>query len=305
MRVQYCSTERLAIVSAFSHGNAMRNIILSFTIFFLLGSRGSAQTTEHQRTGVQGHENWRFMAGISVDLIDVGGMEGGEEGSLEIDPSVSFEVLYKQRLALSVELPIIARLALGNHDSSSSPVSAVALGDPSIAISFAFRASDWRLGAELSYTHPSGIWNDYEARERRIASGSGYRKLGAAISALRYMDPLVAGLVLSVERSFDRKEYHGSGSRPCVLAASLFATEALNAVVAISGGFSQRLAWPRQLNGLAVDDGLSFSLSGKLSILFSEGGGTTSFALSRLLSEFSSPIVLTIGYSLMLNGKGG
>lgn len=281
----------------------MRNIVVCFAILCLLGSRGSAQTTEHQRTGVQGDEYWQFMAGISVDLIDAGGIESGEEGAIEIDPSLNFEVLFKQRLALSVELPMVARLDLGSRASLPSPVSTVALGDPSLALSCTFRASDWRLGADLSYTHPMGIWNDYEARERNLASGSGYRKLGATLSAVRYMDPLVAGLAVNAESSFDRKEFYGSGSRPCVLTASIFATEALNAVVAISGGLSQRLAWPRRLNGLAVDEALSLSLSGKLSILFSEGAGTTSFALSRLLSEFASPVVFTMGYSLMLNGK--
>ena len=278
----------------------MRKIVVCLAILCLLGSRGSAQTTEHQRTGVQGDGNLLFVAGISVDLTDVSDRYSGEEGVLEIDPSFGFEVIFKQCLALSVELPMVARLDWGSRDS---PVSAVALGDPSMALSCTFRSSDWRLGAELSYTHPMGIWNDYEARERNLASGSGYRKLGATLSAVRYMDPLVAGLAVNAESSFDRKECCGSGSRPCVLTVSFFATEALNAVVAISGGLSQRIAWPRHLNGLAVDEGLSFSLSGKLSVLFSEGAGTTSFALSRLLSEFASPVVFTIGYSLELSGK--
>ena len=269
----------------------------------LLGSQGGAQTAEHQRTGVESTDSWLFIAGMSIDLIDAIEPDSGEAAALEIDPSFTLEALYNQRFGLSVELPIIARLALGSSDSPVSPGSVAVFGDPSMALSCTFRINDWRLGAELSYTHPSGIWNDYEARERKIASGSGYRKLGATLSAVRYMDPLVAGFAISAESLFDRKEKYGSIMKPLVLTASIFATEALNNIVAISSGLSERLAWPRCDNGLPGGEGFSHSLSGKLSIIFSEGAKTLSFGLSKLLSEVASPVVFTIGYSLMLSGK--
>jgi hypothetical protein len=148
-----------------------------------------------------------------------------------------------------------------------------------------------------------GIWNDYEAKERKIASGSGYRKLGAALSAVRYMDPMVAGFAVNAESFFDREEQSGSGSSPLVLTASIFVTEALNSIVALSGGLSQRMAWPPRVNGLPIGEGFSHSLSGKLSIIFSEGRDMTSFGLSKLLSEASTPVIFTLGYSRRLSGK--
>ena len=292
------STGLSAAPMVFHPGEAMTRIVLCFSILLIIGLHPEAQTTEHQRTGVESDENWLLMVGMSIDMIDV-------DSALEIDTSFTFEALYRQRFGLSIDLPMAARLALDSSDSIASSGSAAALGDPSLSFSCTFRASDWRLGTELSYTHPSGIWNYYEARERKIASGSGYRKLGAAFSAVRYMDPLVAGFAMNAESLFDRKEQYGSGSSPLVLTASIFATEALNSIVAISGGLSQRMAWPPRVNGLPVAEGLSHSLSGKLSIIFSEGRDMMSIGLSKLLSEAASPVIFTLGYSLRLSGEEG
>ncbi|MDP2790536.1 MAG: hypothetical protein Q8O15_02135 [Rectinemataceae bacterium] len=273
-------------------------------IFFLCGRQAATQSATHQRTGVQSDDNWQFMAGLSIDMVAAGGMEDGEGEVLELDPSLSFEALYKQIIGVSVELPVIARLGLSGPDSTGSS-HAAALGDPSIAISCTFRAGDWRLGTELTYCHPLGIWNDYEANEKNIASGSGYRRIGATLSAVRYLDPLVAGLAASAETLFDRREKSGSMSLPLVLTASIFVTEALNSNVAISGGLSQRLAWPRRLNGISIAEGYSHSLSGKLSIHFSEGAGTASFGLAKQLSDSLSPVVFSLEYSLRLGDKEG
>ncbi|PKL07311.1 MAG: hypothetical protein CVV53_00200 [Spirochaetae bacterium HGW-Spirochaetae-9] len=271
-------------------------------MFFLFGQQTASQSAQHQRTGVQSDQAWQFMAGLSIDMVAAAGMEDGE--ALELDPSITFEALYKQSIGVSVELPVIARLSLSSLNSPGS-AHAAAFGDPSMAVAYTFRAGDWRLGTELCYTHPLGIWNDYEANEKNIASGSGYRKLGATLSAVRYLDPLVAGFAASVDTLYDRREKSGSMSLPLVLTASIFATEALNSIVAISGGLSQRLAWPRCLNGISIAEGYSHSLSGKLAILFSEGAGTASFGLAKQLSDSVSPIVFSLGYSLRLGDKEG
>ncbi len=275
----------------------MRNVILCLAFLSILALRAEAQSSEHQRTGVQGDEDWLFITGISVDLIG--------SGSLEFDPSLALEMLYKQRFGLSIELPIVARFDLRDRLPLASRDFAAALGDPSFVLSASFRAKDWRLGVELSYTHPLGIWNKYESDEKRIVSGSGYRKFGASLSAVRYLDPLIAGFAASAETFFDRKELDASSSIPLALTASFFATEALNSIAAVSCGVSQRLVWPRRLDGFFLGDDVAYSLSGRVSIMFSEGRATTSFGLSKLLSETVSPIVVTFGYSLRLGEKGG
>ena len=299
MEERCCSTGRPAAGRDSSHAKTLRRKFAVTCILILIACRAEAQAANHQRIGVEGADPLILMAGISVETIGIGS-DGGT--ALEIDPSFTFEALYRQRLGLAVEVPIALKLAL---DRNTSPRIAAAIGDPSLSVSYTFRLDDWRLGAEFSYSHPLGIWNSYEADGKSIASGSGYRKIGVSCSSVRYMDPLIAGIAISADSYFGRKELHGSGYRPLVLTASLFAMEALNNVVALSGGLSQRLAWPRRSDESPAETSLSYSLSGKLSLVFTEGRETMSFGISRLLSEASSPIVFVLGFSLRLSGKEG
>ena len=263
----------------------------AFSLLFAL--RLEAQTANHQRTGVEGVEDFIFTAGVSFEMFDA----EFSGSSLEMDPSLSLELLYKQHFGLSIEAPAVIRLAL-NHEAL--PKIVAALGDPSIAAAYTFRAGDWRLSAELSYTHPLGIWDSREADAKRVISGSGYRRLGASFSAVRYFDPLVAGISIGADICVDREERFGTGSKPLLLTAGLFATEVLNDIVALSAAVSHRLAWPHFIDGILDEPGLAYSLSGKISLSFDENGRTLSIAVSKLLNETSSPIVFSMGFSIKL-----
>lgn len=268
-------------------------------ILLLLACRIGSQAVSHQRLGIEGAKNLLLMAGISIDMIGIG---NNAYASLEIDPSFTFEALYERRLGLSVEVPVVVRLPLAR---GVAPRFLASPGDPGLAISYTFRVNDWRLGAELSYVHPLGIWNSHEADEKRIVSGSGYRKLGASFSCVRYMDPLVAGFAISADSYFEREELSGTGSKPLVLTVSLFATEALNHVVALSSGLSQRLGWPSLMNGAPMENTFDYSISGKVSLVFTEGRRTVNLGISRLLSEITSPIVFNLEFTLRLSEKEG
>lgn len=275
----------------------MKQKLMAAALIFLCAGGLRAQTAGHQRTGVEGDENWVFAAGISIGAAEA---DYGGGPAIEIDPSFSLEILYKQRFGLSIEVPAVLWLALNRE---ASPRAAAAMGDPSVAAAYTFRLEDWRLGAELSYTYPLGVWDSCEARERRIVSGSGYRKLGAAFSAVRYLDPLVAGVEIGADTCLNRKEHFGTGAKPLILTASLFATEALNDVAALSAGLSQRLSWPGRGENSPYEAGPGYSLSGRISLVFDEHEKTLRLEVSKLLSDFASPLVFEMGFSLRLSGK--
>ncbi|MFA5853222.1 MAG: hypothetical protein WC820_10995 [Spirochaetales bacterium] len=264
---------------------------VALTLLFAL--RSEAQTASHQRIGVGGAEDFIFTAGVSVEILDA----EFNGSSLEMDPSFSLEFLYKQHFGLSVEAPAVMRLDLNRE---TLPNVVAALGDPSIAAAYTFRAGDWRLSAELSYTHPWGIWDSREAEAKRVISGSGYRKLGASFSAIRYFDPLVAGISIGADICVDREERFGIGSKPLLLTGGLFATEILNDIVALSAAVSQRLAWPHIVDGVPDEPSLAYSLSGNISLSFDENGRTLSIAVAKLLNETSAPIVFSMGFSIRL-----
>jgi hypothetical protein len=226
--------------------------------------------------------------------------DNAKTNAVEIDPTISLDLFFRRRFGLSFEVPALVWIATGRE---AVPRAVGALGDPEVTTSYTFRLSDWRLSAALSYTHPLGIWNYYEARERQIASGSGYPTLGASFSALRYLDPIVAGASLCGETCFARPERSGTSTRPLILTAKLFATEALNDVVALSASLSPKLTWPRYLNGVPDESGITYTLTGSASLVFSEKDHTVRIGVSKVVSDDSSPVTLDLGFSYTFRKK--
>ena len=270
--------------------------IISLILSFFCG-RLHAQTTTHQRLGVEAEDLFELSVGATTEMLrsDTRGSAG-----VELDPSVSIDFLFRQRFGLSIEAPASLWLALARD---AVPRVVGAIGDPSIVTSYTFRLSDWRLGVELSYSHPFGLWNPYQTAEKRIASGSGYRKLGAVISAIRYLDPLVAGIRVGADTCFPRVERSGTSTRPLILTMNLFATEALNGTVALSGSLGQKLFWPLLLNGVSSESGMNWSLSGSVSLIFSERERTLRLGISKLLSDYTSPVTFSMGVSYTFKKK--
>lgn len=256
-----------------------------------IGAPAFAQTTAHQRVGVEAKDSLEATVGTTLEVFR---SDTAKTNGVEIDPTISLDLFFRRRFGLSFEVPALVWIATGRE---AVPRAVGAVGDPEVTASYTFRLSDWRLSAALSYTHPLGIWNYYEARERQIASGSGYPKLGALFSAVRYLDPIVAGTSLRGETCFARPERSGTSTRPLILTSNLFATEALNDVVALSASLSPKLSWPRYLNGVPDESGIIYSLTGSASLVFSEKDHTLRVRVSKLLSDYSSPVAFDLGFS--------
>jgi hypothetical protein len=275
--------------------NIVRRVLSAMAAVALLSAIGApafAQTTAHQRVGVEAKDSLEATVGTTLEVFR---SDTAKTNGVEIDPTISLDLFFRRRFGLSFEVPALVWIATGRE---AVPRAVGAVGDPEVTASYTFRLSDWRLSAALSYTHPLGIWNYYEARERQIASGSGYPKLGALFSAVRYLDPIVAGTSLRGETCFARPERSGTSTRPLILTANLFATEALNDVVALSASLSPKLSWPRYLNGVPDESGIIYSLTRSASLVFSEKDHTLRVGVSKLLSDYSSPVAFDRGFPI-------
>jgi len=274
--------------------NIMRGFLSTAAVVVFLSAISvpvPAQATAHQRVGVEAKDSVEVSVGTMVEIFR---SDTTKTSAVEIDTTMSLDLLFRRRFGLSFEVPALVWIAT---EREAVPRAVCAVGDPEVTVSYTFRLSDWRMSAALSYTHPLGIWNSYEARERQIVSGSGYPKLGASFSAVRYLDPIVAGLSLRGETCFARPERSGTSTKPLILTANLFATEALNDVVALSASLAPKLSWPRFLNGVPDESGITYSLTGSTSLVFSEKDHTLRIGVSKLLSDYSSPVVLYLGFS--------
>ncbi len=254
-------------------------------ILFTAASMDQAftQTTMHQRVGVENKDIFGISAESAVAIYpsSINGISG-----VEIDHSLSLGFLYLRRFGITFDIPAVFFLGL---ERNSVPRAVGAAGDPSVSATYTFRLSDWRLSVGFSYTHPLGIWNRYEAAEKRILSGSGYSRLGATFSAVRFLDPLAIGTNLGADTCLARAELSGSSIAPLILTSGLFATEALNDIIAISAILTQRLAWPRYLDGVPDESGMTYYLFGSVSLVFNEENRTIRVGISKLLSDYASP----------------
>jgi len=251
----------------------------------------TAQASDHQRLSVQGRENLDLSIGASCSLRPQEGLGGS---GLELAPCLSLDLLLYRSVGLSLSCLFVAWVGTERY---ALPRAAASLGDPSAALSYTFRAADWRLGAEVSYSHPAGIWDSYEAQAKGIYSGSGYPTIGAAFSAVRYLDPIVAGLRLEADTGLARRERFSSSTKPLDLRVNLFATEALNASAALTVGLSNGLAWPAFHEGISDEPGLRYSLSGNAALVLRSAFSSLRIGISKGLSGSDSPASLDISYS--------
>lgn len=195
----------------------------------------------------------------------------------------------------AVEVPFAVRLDL----AAGAPKPAIAaLGDLGLSVGGSLRSGSWLLAAELSYSHPTGIWYGGQAEAAGIRSGGGYRTLGAGFSAVRQSDPLMLGVSMAAEVALPRRERFGSVPGPLSATLRLFATEALNGSVALSAGLSGGLELARDMAA-----SLDASFAGSVSLILSGTRGSFRIGASRLLSDPGAAVTLEIGCSRRLAGK--
>jgi hypothetical protein len=275
----------------------VRRFLLAAVFLAALSALLCAQVSEHQRTAVSANYDLRCTLGFSSVLYSITTDLGP---SLESDNGIEVELIIQEKFGISAVIPfvVIARLQKCENDSLL-----FALGDPSSSLYATGRIGDWQLSAKFGYTYPLGIWNSYQAAESKLASGSGYHRIAATVSALRYMDPLAAGFSINFEHCFGKPYRLGIGAIPLSMRLGLFATEALNSSAALSAGLHQQFSTAAEINGIPEQSTGMYSLSVSTSLLINRGQRSVSFGLSKSLSDLSSPAAFTMEAALTIKRR--
>ena len=247
-----------------------------------------AQAAEHQRTATAERNNLRCTLWYS-SVFHPTASDGSP--SLELDSALGIDLRFREKIGFSGSIPfsIITRPRKGFGNES-----AIALGDPTISMIVAGRTGDWQIWAQLGYSYPLGIWNPYRAEQFKLMSGSGYHRIEGSVSALRYMDPMAAGLSLGAEHCFGKSYRFGLGTIPLSVSLGVFATEALNGTAALSAGIYQRYSSAPEINGVPEEPAGKYSLSASVSLLLYRNQRSLSIGLSKSLSDLSSPAALRV-----------
>lgn len=269
----------------------MRPRAAAFVALVLCAAGLYGQPSSHERLGI-----------VSLPAIEISlessmriAFPDGAGDFLWLWPAASCDISVGGSFHAAVNLPFAARLDLA-ADARKRAVAA--LGDLSLSAGWNLRSGSWLLVAELSYAHPTGIWQDGQAEAAGIRSGGGRRTFGAGFSAVRQNDPLMLGVSLAAEASLPRRERFASVPGPFSATLRLFATEALNGSVAISAGLSGGLELAR---GRAAS--LDASCAGSVSLILSGPNGSFRIGASRLLSDPGAAATLEIGCSRRIAGK--
>lgn len=273
------------------------SVALWLILLFFVSNSSFSQNATYQRLGREQQDDLDLTLGFG---LSVSRSDSDYSTGIKCNPLLTVDLLYQKHFGFSFEFPYVAWISL-KHNAIPAAIGSV--GDPRFAVSYSLRLADWRLGTDLFYSHPLGIWNIYEAQEKKIVTGVGYPRLGSSISAIRYLDPIIAGVRISEETCFARSEQIGKVTKPLILTFDLFTAEALNDVVAFSINISNKLSWPRYVNGSPSEADLVYSLFGNLSLIFSEASHGIKIGVSKLLSDDKSPATFDFSISFTLHKK--
>lgn len=240
-----------------------------FLLSLALGAAAFPDVSGHERVSVERRSP--LALGLSADLAP------GPAPSA----CLGLELSYASRLGLGFELPLSAYL-----------------GPPRLFCNWSEVLGPWKLGAEAGFSFGLGATTAPADPSLRPAI---YPSLSLSLRALRFLDPLAAGLDLRLETCLSRPEAGGtSSSRPFGAELSLFVIEALNDRASLGLSLLQRLEGPRLVGGLPSGEAWAYALCPSLSLCLGGGDFLSSFSLS---GPGSGPVFsLGLAYTFRFEG---
>lgn len=258
-----------------------------------------AQTSEHQRIGVERLTDWELgfelgsgMTREAYDSIDY----------LFVESYASIDALVAKSWTASLYVPLSNQCAIGGDVQRTAMAG---LGDIEVTAGWTGRLADTRVSASLHVSIPTGEWNPYAAAEGRLVPGSGRWSVGTAFSASRILDPVVLGAVFSYDVGLSRVERFATSWRPGDMTLSLSVTEVLNDLVGYTLKATQRASLPEVRDGAYDPDSFSYAASASIELWYSDGDVSTRFGLTKSVTSIESPARLyaTLSYALRSEKK--
>lgn len=254
-----------------------------------------AQTSEHQRIGVERKTDWELgfelgsgMTAEAYDAVDY----------LFVDSYASIDMILGKRWVASLNVPLSSRFIIG--DGVQKPVTA-GIGDLELAAGWMDRIADTRVSAALRVVVPTGQWSDYAGAEGVLTPGSGRWSVGTALSASMILDPVVLGAAFAYDLGLPRAERYSTTWRPGDMSLSLSVTEVLNDRVGYSLKAAQSVALPELRDGTSRSDSFSYAASASIEFWYSDGDASARFGISKSVTspELPARLYAALSYALL------
>lgn len=254
-----------------------------------------AQTSEHQRIGVERKTVWEASVEAGSSFYDNVFQATDSFGA---DCYVALDVLLDKTWSCGVSVPATMEWMVGN--SVRYPFG-FGLGDVSLSGGWTGRVRDTRLGLAASITVPTGTRAAIPSGP--LAIGSGRWSAGLNASASVILDPVVVGVGLSYDLGFPRRERFGCAWEPGSVGFGLSVTEILNDSIGYSIRLSQNFSLPTVYAGVAEPDGVSYSTRASFELFYSKNDQVIRVGFSKGLSADAGPGIVSLSYSYSLRSR--
>ncbi len=264
----------------------------------------SADTSDHQRVGVERKDPLIISPGIAFSVHDGGepdattlsgaDLRSAAETALTMSETVSVDITWRNVWNLFASMPCMQTPSLSVEKAGAAYA---AWGDPDIGAGRSFRFRDWKIDTSMRWTLPLGIWNAYETEAKGIRSGAGYHRLSLASSFTRFMDPVALVVGVEANTTLARNERFGVSREPLSVALPAAITWAANSRLALQARLVPGFSLPAELNGASVSPVIGRSLYGSLSATISGEKNSAGVQAGCDLLDAQSTPSLTLYYS--------
>ena len=275
---------------------------VSVTLIAFLMAMGStisigAQTSGHQRIGVERKTDWEFGFelgnGMTYEVYD-------SSDYFTVDSYASIDMVIVKSWTASFYAPLSANLVIGDDVWKAAMVG---LGDIELSAGWTNRIADTRVSASLRTTVPTGEWNPYAAAEGVLTPGSGRWSVGMALSVSRIIDPVVLGAAFAWDVGLPRAERFSTTWRPGDMSFSLSVTEVLNDRVGYSLKALQSASLPELRNDGYSLDSFSYTASMSIELWYSDGDASARFGVSKSVTSSDAPARLYVALLYTLRSE--
>jgi len=271
-----------------------RREALAAVLLFVLSGAG-AQTTDHQRIGVERMTVWEASVEAGLSFRDT---VFGATDLLSVDQYLAVDLLLDRTWSLGCSLPFAVELAVGDD----APVSAGSgIGDLGVTAGWTGRVADLRLSGSASLSCPTGAWGNVPGGP--LPAGSGRWSLGLGASASAILDPVVLGLGLSYELGLPRPGRYAPSWQPGIFGLGLSVTEVLNDAIGYTIRLSQSLMLPEVYAGFAEPGDSGYSTRASFELFHYGNDATVRIGFSKSLGADAGPGSVSVSYSCSFRSK--
>lgn len=265
-------------------------------LFFPLGALLTAQESPHNRMAVQDQHLWQTNLGLDFSILPI--INGAPQAFLSTSPSV--DVIFQNRWALGLSLPVYYRLPLTTADMLPFRC---APGDLSLNGAWIFHSNRSQHRLTIAWTLPTGIPEDKANELGAITTGGLLQHLSLAWQYTRYTDPVSINIGMSLASTIPTVRAGGPYWESLTIGCTTGTTILMNRWVALDFSLAQRLALPPRSGNDWLSTFISYSAILQGSLWYTTQNHSFALELSHDMAKPAEGLGISFRYVYSIKPK--